>query len=43
MRKTVKQLIIFCVTLKILKKTDYYGKNIGIRFRDEFDWLGFDR
>ena len=42
MRKTVRWLIIFAVALKILKKTDYYGKNIRIRFGHKLDWVGFD-
>lgn len=42
MRKTVKGLIIFFLTLKNLKKTGNYGKNIRIGFRDKLDWVGFD-
>ncbi len=40
MWKTVKYSIIFLLTLEILKKTDYYGKNIRIGFRDKLNWVG---
>jgi hypothetical protein len=40
MRETVKEIIIFLLTLEILKKTDCYGENIRIRFRNKLNWVG---